>query len=130
MNVAGSDYRALLQCSVLGHRLVHGAAKQNRISRSRLSRDLFETPRVKKARKLFYENAEEAGKKIPGMLSTLEEAALDWLAAEESFSTLLGFIIGLRMAGISSERTKAMARTWRLGGPQDDKELSRRRSVQ
>jgi hypothetical protein len=53
------------------------------------------------------------------MAGALEDAVLAWLADEEDFYTLLGFILGLRIAAIPSETAKAMARTWRLGLPQE-----------
>lgn len=83
-------------------------------------RAFFETPTVKKAREGFYKIAREAEAKIPGILGRLEDAACNWQAAEDTFPMLLGFVIGLRIAGIPSDRTKEMARTWRLGYPQDD----------
>ena len=81
-------------------------------------RGLFETPGLKAAKDLFYENLHEVkGKELQ---SAIEDAAMQWQAEDESFATLLGFALGLRIAGIDSERTKQMARTWRLGFPQDD----------
>lgn len=81
-------------------------------------RVLFETPTEIKAKSLFYENLEEV--KDTELFRALEEAAVNWQSEAESFAILLGFVLGLRMAGIDSERTKQMARTWRLGNPRDD----------
>jgi hypothetical protein len=84
-------------------------------------RILFQdSPKLKEARDLFYDNVKEAEEKLPGMYAALEEAALGWQNEEEHFPMLLGYVIGLRIAGIPSEQTKRMARTWRLGYPQDD----------
>lgn len=83
-------------------------------------RDLFRTPRSREACDRFYENAKEAETKIPGMMEALESAAIDWQNAEEDFSLLCGYVLGLRVAGIPSDQTKKMARTWRIGLPQDD----------
>jgi len=89
-------------------------------------RGLFETPTGKEHKDKFYEIAKEAEAKIPGISERLEDAFYGWQSGEETFPMLLGFIIGLRIAGMSSDQTKRMARTWRLGYPQDDKELKRR----
>jgi hypothetical protein len=57
---------------------------------------------------------------IPGLSNDLDDTVNDWIEAEEEIHTLLGFVLALRIAGIPSETAKAMARTWRLGYPQDD----------
>src|SRR5688572_12446158 len=80
-------------------------------------RGLFETPGGKAAKDLFYENLHEVGN--AELQGAIEDAAIQWQNQEDSFSILLGYVLGLRIAGIDSERTKAMARTWRLGYPQD-----------
>ena len=82
-------------------------------------RESFETPRGKKSRKLFYENIKEVGD--AELKKAIEETAIDWQCDEQDFDKLFGFVLGLRIAGIDSERAKAMARTWRFGFPQDDK---------
>ena len=83
-------------------------------------RRMCETPGGKAARGLFYENLKEV--KDAELEGALEEAAIDWQNHEDSFSQLLGFVVGLRIAGLPSDRTKQMARTWRLGYPTDDKD--------
>jgi hypothetical protein len=76
---------------------------------------LFESKRLEKARRLI-DNQKEG----------VWDAACDWVREEQEIYTLLGFVLGLRIAGIPSENAKAMARTWRLGYPQDDRKGGRR----
>jgi hypothetical protein len=84
-------------------------------------RELFQTPGGKEEKKRFYNIVEKAEEKTPGVMTAIEDAFYMWQAQEETFATQIGFIIGLRIAGISSKRTKAMARTWRPGYPTDDR---------
>jgi hypothetical protein len=83
-------------------------------------RELFQTPGGKEEKKRFYNIVEKAEEKTPGVMTAIEDAFYMW-QAQETFATQIGFIIGLRIAGISSKRTKAMARTWRPGYPTDDR---------
>lgn len=98
-----------------------GVADNSAISRcgiwSTLSGDegdivsLFRTHREIEAEERFYAS-EHAG--------ALESDVITMRSAPNDFYTLVGFVLGLRIAGISSEQTKAMARTWRVGQPSDD----------
>ena len=73
-------------------------------------RGMFESERLKKRPRAILRSAKESG-----MVGELESAVLQWQADEDDFYTLLGIILGLRIAGIPSETAKAMARTWRWG---------------
>jgi hypothetical protein len=83
-------------------------------------RNMFRSKQLNEARDRFYDKAHEAEVKTKGITQALESAALEWLAGEEDFNAIVGFVLGLRVAGIPSERAKDMARTWRLGNPLDD----------
>ena len=83
-------------------------------------RGLFETKSGRASNALFYENLSEVRAINRELAAAIDEAATLREADREDYSTMLGFVLGLRMAGIDSERTKQMVRTWRLGYPQDD----------
>jgi hypothetical protein len=82
--------------------------------------ETFETPSLKSVKRNFFKSLEKAEQQFPGLTDEMETAADCWRCEQSTFPMLLGYVLGLRIAGMSSEQTKKMARTWRLGLPQDD----------
>jgi hypothetical protein len=81
---------------------------------------MFETEEYGRAANAFKRAAKKAEKKVPGLFDELDSAAMHRENVSHDFHTMLGFMLGLRIAGIPTDRAKEMARTWRMGNPRDD----------